>query len=153
MAELLTELRAYLVAEGVVRDPRVAGGAPPLWLQPRHGTPAPGEGTNATETGADAVLGAFVVDQVPAGPGLGYSRRDIVELRLRVRQAPTARAIAAQLFDRLATSPFGIRTDWQMAAIRVIESRQWTGLQPVPTDEPEQGFTFRVAYLLETYSS
>jgi hypothetical protein len=57
MATLLDHVRSHLIAQGLVRDPRVAGSLPPCWRQPANGTPAPGEGTNPTEIGADAVIG------------------------------------------------------------------------------------------------
>ncbi len=51
--DLLLGIRAYLTTQGLVRDPRVAGAAPPLWITPTHGTPAPGEavGLSANEVG------------------------------------------------------------------------------------------------------
>lgn len=142
---LLVAMRAHLVADGVVRVPRVAGSAPPLWLQPRDGVPAPGEG-NPTERDDDAVLGAFVTGGIPPRPYESMLRKTIVDLHIRTRTPSGAieldAALAASLIDR---------RNWLMDDMRIVESLQWRALQPLGSDA--QGFTFVVAYVFETYAA
>jgi hypothetical protein len=145
---LLDELRDYFVAQGIARIPRVAGAAPPMWLDPRHGVPAPGEGDNATEKGTDAVLGAYLNPGggVPAQPYESWLRGDIVEIRYRTTTGPRAfeleRQVRAALVDK---------RDWQMAGVRVIESEEWLALARLDSDD--QAFTYRSAYVFQLYAA
>lgn len=144
-AEVLNALRTHLVARSVARVPRVAGSAPPLWIEPRKGTPAPGEGQNPVERGANAVLAIFQGGGVPVRPYESWHRLDLVDIWLRTKSATVAFALEAQLRDELAD-----RRDWLMGGLQVIESTNWRALQRVSSDE--QSFTFTLAYLFEVYA-
>lgn len=148
MPDVLPALRDHLATEGIVREPRTAGAVPPLWLDPRRGAPAPGEGS-APETDAEVVLAAFLTGGVPPEFGEGYSRRDVVDLHIRTTRAPRAKQLEEQLVAELAPAPYGARFAWDLAGLFVIESRMWRALQPLTHDE--QSYTFVVAFLIETY--
>lgn len=147
MATLLTNIRDHLVSAEVVRRPREAtpAGKPPCWLEPREGVPAPGEGQNATEIGADAVVGVFHTGGIPARPFESFYRTDIVDFWLRTRNHALAhaleRAIRGALIDK---------RNWTMGSQQVIESKQWRALQRLGSDQ--QGYTFLTAYLFEIYA-
>lgn len=149
MAELLTHLRDHLVAANVVRDPRTSGDKPPLWRQPRHGVPAPGEkppnSNSATEIGAEAVLGVYLIGGPAPEPYGASLRMDIVDFRYRTKTAPLAheieRAIRAALVDRRG---------WTMAGLPIVETLIFRELQPLGSDE--QSFDWVQSYSFERYS-
>lgn len=145
MPVLLTAFRDHLVTAGLVRKPAVAGAAPPLWLEPKLGVPAPGEARsgNATEVDQDLVLGAFITGGFAPQPFGSWHRRPIVEIRFRGLSAQTIEstemAITKELIDR---------RDWMMGGVQhVIECQQWRALQRVGSDE--QGFEFLTSYVFE----
>ena len=142
---LLDRLRQYLIDEGVVRSPRTAGSEPPMWLEPKLGAPAPGEGENPTEVGPTITVSAFLGGGIPARPYEAFWRRQTVDLWLRTRTAPQAFDIDSSIYAAIAD-----RRNWGMAGLLVIESRQWRELQRLGSDE--QGFTFIASYLFETYA-
>jgi hypothetical protein len=141
---LLSEMRDYLVAQGIARKPTVAGGLPPMFIHPRDGVRAPGEG-QGVEIGTNAVLGVFHSGGLPMRPYESFLRRDTVDLWIRCLSAPTA-------FD----IEFAVRTvivdkrNWLMGAMTVLESLEWRPLQQLSSDS--QGFTFIVSYLIWRYS-
>lgn len=141
---LLTALREHLVAQGVVRKPVVAGAAPPLWLEPKNGVPAPGEGQNATEIGPDLVVGAFLTGGFAPPPYGSFIRKPIIDVRFRGREHPivetTELAITKALIDK---------RDWFMGQLYVIECEQWRALQRLGSDE--QGFEYVTAYWFELH--
>lgn len=150
MPDVLGPLRSYLVAQGLARVPKVAGSAPPLYLQPRLGLPAPGEppprGDPAgPEVGPDVVLGLTLSGGFATGPYESYWRLPTVDLRLRVRRAdmaqPCEQAITALLIDR---------RDWTMGGVHVIESLQTRPLQPLGSDA--QAFDYVVGYRFQVYA-
>lgn len=147
MADLLTHLRDHLVAQGLVRRPdeTMPAGAPPLWLEPRDGVPAPGEGQNPTERGPDVVLGAFRGGGIPARPFESSLREDVVEIRIRARLAPMASAIEAQLRPALID-----RRNFQLGAETVIDCEEWRALQPLGAGR--QGFTYVWSLIFQRYA-
>lgn len=142
---LLNAVRDHLVAQAVVRKPSVAGGLPPLWLEPRLGTPAPGEGNNPVEVGSTIVLAAYQTGGIASPPYESFRRRDIVEFRLRSSTAPVALTTEQALRANLAD-----KRNWTMGGLQVIESSEWRALSRLGSDE--QGFEFLVAYLFETFA-
>ena len=83
MATITDHLADYLIAQGIGRSPRTAGALPPIWRQPRLGTPAPGEGTNPTERGTDAVIGLAHTGGLPAARQEKDWRSDVIDVWLR----------------------------------------------------------------------
>jgi hypothetical protein len=144
VADLLSDLRAYLIAQGIVRKPSVAGALPPMWLEPKLGVPAPGEGVNATEVG-DPVLGAFLTGGFAQPPYMGsWLRQPIVQINLRATSPQTIQAAELAITKRLTD-----KRDWTMGTQYVVESEQWQALQRIGSDE--QGFESSVAYWFELY--
>jgi hypothetical protein len=153
LADLLTNFRTYLVDEGLVRVPSVAGDEPPLWLEPRKGVPAPGEGQNETERGADAVLGAYRAGGIPpASPYEGFIRQDFIEVRIRTRTAqivtPLEEQLRASFIDVEGGAP---RLDWMMADERIIASTVFRELQRLGSDE--QSFNWSIEFVFERYAT
>lgn len=141
---LLDYLRDHLIGETVVRDPRTAGALPPFWREPRNGAPAPGEGSSPVEIGADATVSAFLTGGIPSRPYESFWRKDIVDLWVRTKTAPTAIQLDAQIRAALID-----KRAWDMAGLLIIESEQWRPFQRLGSDA--QGFTYVVSYLFETY--
>lgn len=144
-AELLPPLRDYLIAQGIVRRPSVAGALAPLWLDPRKGVPAPGEGTNATEKNNDVVLGAFQVSGFPRPPyEASVLRMDAVDVWIRARIAPLAYqkadAIIAALNDK---------RQFDMAGLTIVECLLFRPLQRLGSDE--NGFDFTMQFSFERF--
>jgi hypothetical protein len=125
---LLNELRAYLIAQGIGRDPRVAGSLPPIWRQPRDGVPAPGQGSGA-EVGATAVVGLFVNGGYPSAPMEGFLERRSVDIRLRTSHAQIGEQIGVALAVALDD-----RRYYLAGALRVHESLMERPLQLLASD-------------------
>jgi hypothetical protein len=143
MAYLLSALRSHLVAENIVRVPAVSGVKPPMWLEPRNGAPAPGEGDSPTEIGHDAVLSAFVTGGIPARPREVELRKDVVDIWIRVAAANLAFDIEEQLRAAIVD-----RVDWTMGGLHIGESLQWRSpLQRL--ESGPQGWTFVSSYIFE----
>ena len=142
---LLGAMRTYLVAQNLVRIPRNAGATAPLWLQPRLGVPAPGDGTGV-EIGATMVLGAFHSGGVPSQPYVSTWRRDTVDVRFRSTTAPAAELLAKQIRAALID-----KRAWTMGAMTVIESGEWRAFDLLSSDE--FGFEFVWAAWFETYAA
>lgn len=141
---LLDHLRDYLVGLDIVRYPRLPGSLPPMWLEPKAGAPAPGEGRNEVERGPDATVSAFLTGGIPQQPYESFWRRDTVDIWLRTTTAPIAFDLDARLRAVLSD-----QRNFNMAGERIISSEQWRALQRLGSDE--QGYTFIVSYLIEQY--
>lgn len=145
MANLLDHVNDYLVAQNLVRDPRIAGPKPPLWVEPRNGTPAPGESPkgNATEVGADIVVGAFNAPGVSLGRHNSHRRIEAVDFDIRVRKAPLVddfyKSLRAALHDKRG---------WTMAGLWLSESLAYRELQRLGADE--NGWIFTTQFTFET---
>jgi hypothetical protein len=141
--DVLSALRDHLIAQGIVRKPSVAGSAPPLWIEPKDGVPAPGEGAG-TEVGSDLVLGAYYVNEIAPGRFESWWEKPIIELRLRARVVPpvkvTERAISKALIDKV---------DWTMSGLYVNESELFNGLHRLGSDD--QSYDFGVSYVFQLY--
>lgn len=149
--DLLTAIRDYLATENLGRDPRVAGSTHPIWREPRDGAIAPGE-KNGDENDNDLVISIYLTGGVPQGYFEdAVWRKDSVDFFLRSRTAALAFEYEPALtlaFVRDDSAPVP-RTNWNMAGLQVIESSLWRPLQPI--DRGEQGYTYVVSYLFETY--
>jgi hypothetical protein len=145
---LLTYMRDYLVAEGLVRKPSVAGALPPLWLEPAEGTPAPGEGDNATEIGSTLVLSASLATGIPREPYTGqWLRTDAIQFVVRASAATGALQAAFDLETEIKRR-FDDRRAYNMGALLVLESRMFRGLQRVSSNR-EQGYVMTTEYTFE----
>lgn len=147
MATLADHVSTYLIAQGVVRDPRVAGSLPPRWLQPANGVPAPGEGSNPTEVGPTVVVGISRTDGLASRRFERAWRFDVVDFVLRTKKYPDAERLYAQMRPLLID-----KSNWIMGSITVIESREWRGLAEIDSDE-QQGYTSVFAVLFESYAA
>lgn len=146
---LLTALRDHLAQAGLVRDPSVAGALPPFWREPKNGTPGPGEGNSATEVGADAVVGAFIVSGLPPGPYEAFHRWPIVELRFRTRLGYTAEDLELAITNTLID-----RRDFMLggpSGLHIVECLQILPLQRLGSDE--HGFEHLCQFVFQLYRS
>ena len=78
----LTALRNELEGRGLIRRPNTPGAAPPLFIEPAGGAPAPGE-REGDEGGARLVVTARLSGEGPTRAGEGYRRLIIVDLIYR----------------------------------------------------------------------
>lgn len=153
----LDNLRDYLIAEGLVRAPNVPGpGArpwlPPVWRHPDNGAVGPGDAADqgrpdvARDDGL--VVSLMHAPGIPPAIGAEERRIDGVDVVFRSRAVPPITDLEAQIRARLVgTLDPGGRTDWVMAGLYVIQSRQWSPLQPVAAADGV--FTFSVGYIVE----
>lgn len=141
-------LRNHLIDQGIARKPSVPGVLPPLWLEPRHGVPAPGdryEGGTDTEIGPETVLGIRLAGGIPQPPIVASTiRHTNLDIWIRTVSAPAAGRIENEIRQTLDD-----RFGWTMAGLSVIHSRIWREMQPV--DYTEKAFTYIVAYGFEHY--
>lgn len=161
----LDHLRDFLVAEQLVRPPDVAGAGarpwlPPVWRHPDGGAIGPGDAADQQRPDAarDDGLVVSLMRSPGMAPGIGEEERrvDGVDIVLRGVRVQTIDDLEREIRYRLIGDPEGLvapppdpggRTDWVMAGLYVIQSRQWSPFQPV---DAEAGvFTFRVSYLFE----
>jgi hypothetical protein len=135
MGDLLNDMRDHLIAQGLVRRPRDATpDAPPLWLEPREGVPAPGEGQNATSAARTPSWGPTC--RAGSRPARSSRRSaDTVDIWLRTTSAARAAELQAQLRAALID-----QRNWQMAGQLVIDCEEWRPLQRLGSDA--QGYTF-----------
>lgn len=145
-AELLPHLRDYLIGLDLVRKPGTPGALHPLWLDPRDGVPAPGDG-NPTERDADVVYGAFQVMGIPKPP---YEQRvlrtDAVDIWVRSRTAPLAYQAADPIIEALAD-----QRQFDLAGLSIIECLLFRPLQKLGSDE--NGFTHTMQFTFERYAA
>jgi hypothetical protein len=147
VATLLDHVRAGLIDAGVkLRAPDEADvDRFPLWLEPRGGAPAPGEG-DGSDDDAVMVCSAFRMPGISTGPWEGDSYRyDNVEIRMRTQRPPAAYALEEAIRPVLHD-----RRNFDLDGIRIIEAMVYLELAPVGNSS-EQGFTFRVEYSLQRY--
>lgn len=146
MATLADQVRTYLIAQGIVRDPRVAGGLPPAWRQPVDGVPAPNEGIGV-EVGPTAVVGLVKSGGIARPRFEKEWRRDIIDIYLRTTTWP----IAETLYDLIADALIDKR-NWTMGSMVIIESLEWRPHQMLDSDSA-QGFTSHCAVLFQSYAA
>jgi len=144
--DLLKGIRNYLISQGVVRDERVPGTAPPLWIAPRHGTPAPGqsEGLNPTEVGQDVVASISKTSGIAPQSMEGFIRKDGVQFVVRARKAPFGYAFEQQV--RVALND---KRGWMMDNVPVNESLLYRDLAPIGADD--QGYIFTFEYMFNLW--
>jgi hypothetical protein len=143
VADLLTDLRAYLIAQGVVRKPSTAGSLPPMFLEPQLGVPAPGEG-QGNEVG-DPVLGAFATGGFVLGPYMdSFARQPTIQINYRGKDPQAIQALELQITKRLVD-----RRDWMMSSTYLVESGLWQALQRLGSDT--QGWEYTSAYMFQLY--
>jgi hypothetical protein len=147
MATLSDKVFQYLISQGIVRDPRVAGPLPPAFRSPADGVPAPGEGVG-TELGPTAVVGISSDLSIAAPYAEIEWRRDIVDIVFRTLKRPSADTLYTDVRYALCGPPW--KMGWVMAGMRVIQSSEWQGLNLIDSSVA-QGFTMKCAVLFETY--
>lgn len=143
--DLLSSLRTYLADEGLVRVPTDSGSEPPMWLEPRDGVPAPGEGNKVSERGDTLVIGAFDVGGIPPRPYESFKRTDFIDIWMRSTTAKVARDFEVDLRAALAD-----KRNWDMAGLTVIESLIFRDKQRLGSSP--QAFDFVTEYSFERYS-
>lgn len=133
VAGIENTLRDFLIAEGIVRNPRNAGELPPCWLNPENGLPRPGE---APPGGQPAEAGASMVVGLVARPGVLHERhvqrsivRRNVDVQARLVRPGDGYALDVALQERLAD-----RRSWLMAGVEIIESLLVRPWQPVASE-------------------
>lgn len=158
---LLDRVMAELVDAELVRPPGVAGAGArpwpaPFWRNPKDGAPAPGE-KQGNELDDGIVVSGFLSGGIAAGAGEGYSKRRTVDVHYRAKGFPAIEELHDQVLQRFAPAAGGLegagipglRVDWTMGGLYVLESRQWTDLQSLGSDEG-QGYWYRAGFLFET---
>jgi hypothetical protein len=147
---LLHGIRETLIAAAVVRDPETVDPShPPMWIQPRHGVPAPGsaEGITSTEMG-DPIVTAVYLDTGIPGQRFEQNifRRQGATIWVRAKKAPQA----LQLDEQLKAS-FQDKRNWNLAnGLWVSESLLARDLQFIGSDN--SGFTYNTEYMFELWT-
>lgn len=144
MTFLLEAMRDHLITAGVVRKPAVAGALPPLWLEPRNGTPAPGEGNSPVGVDPDLVIGAEMSGGTVSQRHQGFFRFDGVGFTIRSRTAPLAITFESQLRALINDVRQVMWGD-----LLIIESLQFRPLQPL--GRSEQAYDWSTEYLVQTW--
>ena len=154
---LLRHISDYLIAQNLVRDPKVAGpqtGGPyPLWLEPRLGAPGPRGEKEAVEvwTNDDMAVSAYRDGGIPPPRGAPW-RTLFVEFWLRSKNPPIAFAFWDSLIPHFqADSPSGNpRQAYDLAGLFIMESVMIRELGRLQSDD--QAFTYSGAFSFTTYA-
>lgn len=150
---ILPAFRDRLIDDGIVRDPRVAGDEPPLWLDPRDGAIAPGdrdgvEGEKLDGSASPLVLSAVRVSGLPAARHEGaYKRWDGIDLHYR-----STRSIDAQELEPRIREAFlgrGRERDFDLGGRRCIEAVEFRPFQPLYAGP--QGYAYVHGWLFDLY--
>lgn len=140
-ADTLKELRVYLIAQGLVRDPFTAAGAlPACWIMPAAGLNAANQGDSAVEK-SDPVVGLWRSPGVASSPYEGFIRQD--QVLFEIRTSPTTPKGALDFEDNLRSVLHDKRA-WQMGALLVNESMLTRDIQQL--DSGPLGYTFNLQY-------
>lgn len=142
--DLLDNIRAYLISQNLVRDPRDGtkqGVLPPMWIMPRFGCPAPGQTESIGEIESDPNLVAAINQQpdIPPARYEGWLRRNHVSFVFRSRNPPPALALENQI-----RAVLNDKRGWMMVNVPVNESLIVRGLQPMGADQI--AFNFECEY-------
>jgi hypothetical protein len=154
---VLDALRDYLVAEGLVRAPDVAGAGarpwpPPAWRHPDEGAIGPGDAADAGRPDVahddGLVVSLMAAPGIPPTAGDEDRRQDGVDIVIRTRAVPPAYDLENEIRKRLMEPDPGGRIDWMMGGLYVVQSRQWRPWQPISATAGV--YTFSVGYIIET---
>lgn len=146
--DLLEGVSLYLISQGIVRDPSDNSNTlPPLWIEPRNGTPAPGEseGLNPVEVGNDLVVSINRATGIPSPPYEGFIRHDGVEFVVRAIEPSFASS-----FESKVRAALNDKRGWQMATVPVNESLLFRDLQPIGSDNT--GWTYTLEYMFNLWA-
>lgn len=132
MAEMhvIDELRAYLIAQGVVQAQTAAPSTvlPSIWLDPRDGARLPREGEDVTVTLRDTLLAA--PDRLQAWEEVAY-----IDVITRARREPAGKLVHRSIRNLLhPIAAHGGRYQWTMGSLLVAYSTVWRGEQKLPHD-------------------
>lgn len=149
---LLPNLREYLIATGLVRNPNIPGDAnsnpPPVWLDPRYGVPYPGQEENVGEYGyhPTMVLGIYPTTGIPSKPFEGFIQQRAVEIWYRCTTSPPIQvmheALRPYIHDIRNFSMNGLITEQAML------SRE---LQRISADD--EGYVFNCEVMFDLWSA
>lgn len=131
---VIEELRAYLIAQGVVQPQSAAPSTvtPSIWLQPRDGAPEPRKDSTgnyaeaATVTLTDPML-------APASELVAWIEESFIDVIVRARTAPQAKLIQRSIRGLIhPNDDLGGRKQWTMNNLTVEYSTIWRGDQDLP---------------------
>ena len=150
--DVLTNLRQHLVNQGVVRKASTAGSLPPMFVELPEGAPAPGEREGA-ENDAEIMVTVFAGGDIPHRFGEGTLFKSTVDVHYRTAANKAQRALDldASIRSQMVDPILGVKLNWTMATLLVIESRIWAGLQPIGASAA-QGHHFVTKFYFEIYS-
>jgi hypothetical protein len=144
--DLLGAFRQHLVDQGLVRKASVAvPGKRPVFVEPADGAPAPGE-REGVENDDVTMISLFVGGDIAGAAFEGFIAKSTIDVRYRTHDAQEVLDLAAAV--RLAIVD---QWDWLMGGLRVIESREWAGVQRVGSSAA-QGYDFVHKFYFEYYS-
>lgn len=134
---LVEQLRAYLVAQGIVRNAETTGPLPPCWMNPRDGAREP--------TGSD--LAAVTLIQTLAIPQPGEVQRfleePIVDVVVRATSDPRAQLLHRQIRGVLAD-----RDLFTMGSLLVERCLVWRMDQPTGQNDKTYSRTGSFRFLV-----
>lgn len=98
------------------------------------------------------MIGLFLDGGIAAAPMNSDRRRDIVQVWIRVLTGPVAYRLGAQIRNAVID-----KVNWKLGGdpdgIRVVQSLEWTPLQPLETGVAGAADTWLLSLLFETYAS
>jgi hypothetical protein len=151
-ATILDALATHLINAGVARSPRTAGSLPPVWRSPVNGVPAPGEGGNATEVGADAVLALFLTGGIASGLYETWMERPVIDVWARTTTSPKAIDLLKQVRTAVVGNTPVPAVGFDLGGVLVIAAQEWRPVQPIlPTAQGVWTYTWSV--MLQLYSA
>lgn len=144
-ADVLINVRQYLIDQAVVRDPRVAGLLPACWIMPGAGLNAPGAGNTTTER-SDPVVALWGSPGPAPRQGEGFIRQEVVLFEIRTSSDKVRQAFS---FEDAVRTVLNDKRGWTMGSVLVNESNLVRDIQQV--DFGPAGFTFNFQYNVATW--
>lgn len=145
-AQILSAFRQELVDRSLVRKPPSAGSAPPMFIEPEGGAPAPGE-KSGVENDAELILTVKSGGDIPSPTYSGFIRDTTIDCYFR---AARGKAMRPMQLEPVINAAIVDQWAWTMGGIYVLESSLYSGLQEVRLAEGD-GTTWVAKYRIQTY--
>jgi hypothetical protein len=148
--QLLPAMRDFLIDQGLVRKPSVAGIEPPMWLDPRRGVPYPGQteglDSSGVETDNGLVLGAYPSTGIPSAPFEGFLVKLGAAIWYRGTKSPTVQSTHEQIRGVLHD-----RRNLNFNGLIINQSMMTREIQRIGSDE--RGFIYNCEFMFDMWAS
>lgn len=146
--QLLPALRDYLIAQGLVRKPSVAGSEHPMWLDRKRGIPYPGEteGLGPNESDPQLVLGVYPATGVPPAPYEGF----LVKLGAAIWYFGKTSPIIQTMHEQIRGA-LNDRRNLNMSGLLVNQAQLTREIQRITSSD--EGYVYNCEYMFDMWNA